>query len=71
MANVTESPVMTETPFEKLKGDERQWRIEDAARTLKGFAKLKRKENKALLNAARDYLKQEMSDSKKTLDMTS
>jgi len=61
----------SEIPFEKLKGDDRFWKIESAARTLKEFAKLKRKENSALRKAARQYLKEEVEDSKKTLAETS
>ena len=71
MASVTEEVQMAQVPFEKLKGDERQWAIEGAARTLKEYAKLLRKENKPLLNAARKYLKDEIADSEKTLDQTS
>ena len=62
---------MAEVPFDKLKGDERQWAIEDAANCLKRFAKINRKENKALLKAARQYLRDEIADSKKTLNETS
>lgn len=62
---------MSQVPFEKLKGDERQWAIEGAAGTLKEFAKLNRKENKSLLQAARQYLKDEIADSKATLKQTS
>lgn len=51
--------------FENLKGDERQWAIEGAARSLKEFAKIKR--DKPLLKAARAYLKQEIIDSQKVL----
>ena len=54
--------------FESLKGEERQWAIEAAARTLKDFAKLKR--DKPMLKAARAYLKQEISDSQKVLKTT-
>lgn len=49
----------------KLKGDEREWAIESAARSLKEFAKIKR--DKPLLKAARAYLKQEIADSQKVL----
>jgi hypothetical protein len=61
---------MAEVPFEKLKSDEKRWAIENAARTLKEFAKLNRKENKSLLQAARQYLKDEIADSQKTLKQT-
>jgi hypothetical protein len=72
MASLVEATTpMAEIPFDKLKGEERQWRIESAARTLKDYAKLKRKENTALLKAAREYLKEEIADSKKTLNETS
>lgn len=60
-----------EIPFEKLKGEERFWKIESAASTLKQYAKLKRKENSTLLKAAREYLKEEIADSQKTLKQTS
>jgi len=50
------------------KEQQRQWEIEDDARTLKNFAKLKR--NKKRLNAAREYLKKEIADSKKVLQTT-
>jgi hypothetical protein len=64
------SQIMAQIPFEKLKVDERQWAVEGAATTLKEYAKLKRKENKPLLKAARQYLEDEISDSKKTLKET-
>ena len=67
MATATAS----EIPFDKLKGEERFWKIESAAMTLKDYAKLKRKDNSALLKAARQYLKEEIEDSKKTLKDTS
>jgi hypothetical protein len=47
------------------KEQEKEWAIEDAARTLKSYAKLKR--DKELLKAARAYLIQEIADSKKVL----
>lgn len=50
------------------KQQEREWAIEDAARTLKNFAKLKR--DKELLKAAREYLKKEIADSQKVLKTT-
>jgi len=59
---------MVQPKLEKLKGDERQWAIEGAARTLKEFAKIKR--DKPLLKAARAYLKQEIADSQKVLKTT-
>lgn len=43
-------------------------RIESAARVLKEFAQIKRE--KPLLKAARQYLKQEIKDSQKTLQTT-
>jgi len=49
-------------PLSKLKGDEREWAIESAARTLKEFARIKR--DKPMLKAARAFLKQEIADSK-------
>lgn len=61
---------MAQVPFDKLKGQERQWRIEDAARTLKQFAELKRKENTNLLKAAREELKKEITDSQMALKKT-
>lgn len=72
MAMLAETGIsMNQIPFEKLKGEEKQYRIEDAARTLKRYAELKRKDNSALLKAARDYLKQEIADSQKVLKSTS
>lgn len=62
---------MAEVPFEKLKGEERQWRISDAAETLKRYAALKRKENASLLKAARKELEKQIEDSKKALQKTS
>ena len=43
-------------------------RVESAARVLKEFAQIKRE--KPLLKAAREYLKQEIKDSQKTLQTT-
>ena len=54
-----------EKPLSKLKGDDRQWAIESAARTLKDFARIKR--DKPLLKAARAQLRQEIADSKKAM----
>ena len=56
---------MPEQPLAKLKGDERNWAIESAARTLKEFARIRR--DKPMLKAARAYLKQEIADSKKAM----
>lgn len=56
---------MADRKLASLKGDERQWAIESAARTLKDFAKMRR--DKPLLKAARAYLKQEIADSQKVL----
>lgn len=50
------------------KEQEKQWAIEDAARTLKDYAKLLR--NKTLLKEARAYLKKEIADSQKVLKTT-
>jgi len=71
MAQVNEAIPMAEKPFSQLKGDERLWRIEDAVRTLKRYAELKRKENSALIKAAREELQKEIDDSKKFLATTS
>lgn len=54
--------------FESLKGEERWWEVENAARTMKEFAKIRR--DKPLLKAARAYLKQEIEDSRKILKTT-
>ena len=54
---------MPEQPLSKLKGDDREWAIESAAKTLKDFARIRR--DKPMLKAARAYLKQEIADSKK------
>ncbi len=54
-----------EKPLSQLKGDDRHWAIESAARTLKDFARIKR--DKPMLMAARAYLKQEIEDSKKAI----
>jgi hypothetical protein len=57
MASLVEATTpMAEIPFDKLKGEERQWRIESAARTLKDYAKLKRKENRQQKDPQRDIL---------------
>lgn len=53
---------------ESAKQEERRWKIESAASTLKEFAKLKR--DKKLLKEARDFLKQEIADAKKVLKTT-
>ena len=71
MAEIEATMSTKEIPFEKLKGQERLWAIEDAARTMKQYAKLKRKDNSALMKAAREYLKEEITDSQKTLKETS
>jgi len=47
------------------KEQEKEWAIEDAARTLKSYAKLRR--DKPLLKAARAFLRQEIADSKNVL----
>lgn len=49
--------------------NERRYLIEDAARTLKQFAALRR--DKPLMKAARKLLRQEIADSKKVLSQTS
>jgi hypothetical protein len=46
--------------LDTVKGMDREWMIESAARTLKEFAKVKR--DKALLKAAKAYLKKEIAD---------
>lgn len=51
--------------FAKMKGDERQWEIESAARTLKEFARIKK--DKPLLAAARKELKSEIADAQKAV----
>lgn len=56
---------MPEKPLSQLKGDERGWAIESAARTLKEFARIRR--DKPMMKAARAYLKQEIADSKKAM----
>lgn len=64
-----EVPMATERKLSAIKDkQERQWAIEDAARTLKKFASIKR--DKELLKAARAYLKQEIADSQKVLKTT-
>jgi len=50
---------------ETAKQEDRRWKIESAARTLKDFAKLKR--DKKLLKEAQDFLRQEIADAKKVL----
>ena len=59
---------MADKPFAKLSGDERRWRIDEAASTLRNYAKLLR--DKQLLRAARTQLKQEIADSQKALKTT-
>ena len=56
---------MPEKKLSQLKGDDRQWAIESAARTLKDFARIKR--DTPMLKAARAYLKMEIADSKKAM----
>lgn len=56
---------MAKSELAGLKGDDRKWKIEDAARTLKSFAKLKR--DPELLKAAREELKREIKDSQNVL----
>ena len=51
--------------FANMKGDEKRWEIESAARTLKEFARIKK--DKKLLAAARAELKKEIADSKKAM----
>jgi len=61
-----EVPMATERKLSAIKDkDERRYAIEDAARTLKRFAGIKR--DPELLKAARAYLKQEIADSQKVL----
>jgi len=56
---------MIHRPISKLKGDERQYAIEDAARTLKDFARIKK--DKPLLKAAREELKREIDFAQKAI----
>lgn len=56
---------MAEQPFTKLKGMDRQFTVESAARTLKEFARIKR--DKDLMKAARAELKKELADTKKAM----
>ena len=58
---------MPHKPLAKLKGDERDWAIESAARTLKEFARIKK--DKPLMKAARAELKKEVADAKKAITM--
>ena len=59
---------MAETPFAKLKGDERRWRIESAARTMQDYAKLVR--DKPLLRAARNELKRQIAENQEIVKKT-
>lgn len=56
---------MSDRPLSKLKGIDRQFAIENAARALKEFARIKR--DKDLLKAARVELKRELADTKKAM----
>jgi hypothetical protein len=51
-----------------ITADEKRWQTESDARTLKDFAKLKRKPKRML--AARKFLKQEIKDSQKAIAKT-
>ena len=59
---------MADKKFETLKGDEKRWAVEGAARTLQEYAKILR--DKPLLKAARDELKRQIADSQKALKTT-
>lgn len=50
--------MMTEKSYGQMKGDEKRYRSEDAARTLKQYAKINK--DKVLLAAAREVLKMEI-----------
>lgn len=54
-----------EKPYSQMKGDEKRYCIEDAARTLKRYAAIKK--DKALMSAAREELKKEIADSQAAL----
>lgn len=56
---------MARPVFANMKGDEKRFEIEQAARTLKEFARVKK--DKKLLAAARKELQREIADSKKAM----
>lgn len=74
MAGITEVPTaMKKKTLSQTRGsEEKRWMIEDAARTLKRLAEIKReikeiKTDKPLFAAAREVLKQEIADTKKAM----
>lgn len=74
MAGIAEVPTaMKKKRLSQAKGsDEKRFMIEDAARTMKRFAEIKReikeiKADKELFEAARGVLKQEIADTKKAM----
>jgi len=56
---------MSETQFSKLKGEERQWRIEEAASTLKRYVVIKK--DQQLMKAAREELKRQVAEDQETI----
>lgn len=54
-----------EKPMKQMKEDERHYAVQDAVRTLKDYAKVRKQ--KELFGAARDALKQEIADSQALL----
>lgn len=56
---------MAHKPFAKLKGFDREMAIDNAAHTLKEFARIKK--DKPLLKAARAELKKQIADAKKAI----
>ncbi|KKN73461.1 hypothetical protein LCGC14_0400360 [marine sediment metagenome] len=74
MAGVEEMPIaIKKKRLSAIKGsEEKRFMIEDAARTMKRFAEIKReireiKADKELLEAARTVLRQEITDTKKAM----
>jgi hypothetical protein len=65
MYDTVEPVHMKEKPFSQLKGDERDWRINDAVNVLKQYTKIKKDKN--LMAAAREELKKEVSQSQAVL----
>lgn len=71
-----EAPIgIKKKKLSQVKGsDEKRWMIEDAARTMKRLAEIKReireiKADKPLFEAARAVLRQEIADTKKAMTM--
>ena len=73
MVGVETMPVIKKKRLSQVKGsEEKRFIIEDAARTLKRFAEIKReireiKADKELLKATKEVLRQEIADTKQAM----